>query len=343
MALQKLPVELLLEIPPDLGSFQDLAALARTCRRLYDVFNPLLYKYDVQTGSPIAMFWAARWGRLRTLQLSHDAGANLKQAWSSPDPLCRSKYDDPWKLRGKGNSPVITFMEMDRHDHSTYIQLFHDAHCAESVDEEFANSDSDDNSSGSEGEEGNEDSDNDSNTIPQSILDQWIDGPEEIKTASANNSYSFSNFIVKPSFFEYTDRGNPYPRFWWHPLDLAVHFQHMSIVEYLLDHGVRVQESHSRGICPFSVCHGSLDPPVEQKEHPLLPYGSGMSVHHPIILAACREDLDMQKLLLKKVGLRRMARRLTWDDVDYHHYEPDKCSKSAAKVLGKFATWIADI
>ncbi|KAK3347710.1 hypothetical protein B0H65DRAFT_412343, partial [Neurospora tetraspora] len=75
------------EIPRHLGSFQELASLVRVSRRFYDILNPVLYKLDCKTGSPTALFWAAMIGNLRTLELSHAAGANLEQAWTSRRPL----------------------------------------------------------------------------------------------------------------------------------------------------------------------------------------------------------------------------------------------------------------
>lgn len=336
MSLNTFPVELLLEIPIHLGSFQDLAALVKTCRLFHDVFNPLLYKYDVKTGSPIAMFWAARWGRLRTLQLSHAAGANLKQAWTQRVPLMQATSGNKLTAR--------TYKEMGRHSAATYVRLFHDTHSEESDSESFSDTDIDD-SSISEGEESSDSSDVDSDDLPQRILNEWKEGSEETKTASENNSYTFSNFILKPNFDLYIRFDRPFPLYWWHPLDLAVQFGHTAIIEYLLDNGVKVQESHSRGLCPFYTCPGTLRVGGGMREIPGLPYADSNSAHHPLLLAACRGDLEMQKFLLRKVGLDQMAKRLTWKKVDTHHYMygwlDEKHFHSEADMFLDFAIWNA--
>lgn len=49
--------------------------LARTSRRFHDILNPLLYKRNVRHGLGSAVFWAARHGRLDTLELLRIAGA----------------------------------------------------------------------------------------------------------------------------------------------------------------------------------------------------------------------------------------------------------------------------
>ena len=344
MPLKKLPVELLLEIPTHLGSFRNLAALTRTCRLFYDLFNSLLYKYDVQTGSPIAMFWAARWGNLQTLQLSHAAGANLKQAWTQRVPLMRAKILEPWKVDESGDYTTKIYKEMGRHSGSTYVRLFHDIQDDESDSESLTDSETDESSS-SEDDESSDESDDDQ----RDIRDDWKENPDGLKTASESNTYTFGNLILKPDFESYANRCHPYPKFWWHPLDLAVHFGHRGIIEYLLDSGVTVQESHSRGLCPFGWCHGSVELLGKTKVVPGLPYASMMGIHHPIILAACphRSDLDMQKFLLRKVGLHEMAERLTLEEVEDHHYmfgsvaEDYSCAE--ANILMDFQVWNAGV
>lgn len=342
MSLKKLPVELLLEIPIHLGSFQDLAALARTCRLFHDLYNPLLYKYDVQTGSPIAMFWAARWDSLRTLQLSHAAGANLRQAWTQHAPLMQAKEDAWGKSKRRGEA--VIFKEMGRHNATTYVRLFNATYREENIAESLADTDRD-GSSPSSSSDGGKSSNNSDDGDGIFWSKFWKEDLQGTKTASKNNSYTFSNFILQREFDLWVMWDHPYPMFWWHPLDLAVQFDHFGIVQYLLDNGIKVQESHSRGLCPFHACPGTLEIFSRGREVPGLPYATMTCAHHPINLAACRGNLDVQRYLLRKVGLCEMAERLTWEEVDDHHYSygfvHENYSCSEARVLMEFAIWDA--
>ncbi|KAK1776192.1 hypothetical protein QBC45DRAFT_435275 [Copromyces sp. CBS 386.78] len=153
------------------------------------------------------MFWAARWGCLRTLQLPHAAGANLKQAWTQRVPPMGTTEDVQIDER-----TALIYKEMGRHNAAPYVRPFQD-----SVSESLVNTENDDSSS-TEGDDSEYDSNNDSDDDQCSVWCKlWEDDPDNTKTAAENISYTFPNFILKPQFSLYIWRGNPYPMYWWHP------------------------------------------------------------------------------------------------------------------------------
>ncbi|KAK1776191.1 hypothetical protein QBC45DRAFT_472079 [Copromyces sp. CBS 386.78] len=87
--LESLPVETLLQIAESCHSFAGLSRLASTNKWFYRVLNHWLYKLDVRSGSPCALFWACQTGSLDTLKLAHQAGAALNQVWASKEPIQR--------------------------------------------------------------------------------------------------------------------------------------------------------------------------------------------------------------------------------------------------------------
>jgi len=84
MALTDLPNELLLGVVDHLTQ-HDLNVFSRTNRKLHDILGRELYKRDVRTDTNKALFWAAQWGSVPTLDPSLAAGANINaiadQTW----------------------------------------------------------------------------------------------------------------------------------------------------------------------------------------------------------------------------------------------------------------------
>lgn len=72
--LTGLPNEVLVMVGEACGP-QEQSCLARANRRLHVLLNPLLYKHNVQQGLASAAFWAARHGRLDTLERLRVSGA----------------------------------------------------------------------------------------------------------------------------------------------------------------------------------------------------------------------------------------------------------------------------
>ena len=74
--LTALPLELLVFVIENLDRVEDLAALARTSRRIYSAANPLLYRRAAQREDARPLAWAASRGLLATLRMALAAGAD---------------------------------------------------------------------------------------------------------------------------------------------------------------------------------------------------------------------------------------------------------------------------
>jgi hypothetical protein len=77
MALPLLPTELLHHIARHATSLQTLRTLACLNRRLYTVFDPLLYQRDAQCPPSAAIDWAAKHGAMEILKKSLRHGAEV--------------------------------------------------------------------------------------------------------------------------------------------------------------------------------------------------------------------------------------------------------------------------
>ena len=75
--LAEWPVDCLLLITDHLPSERDLNAIAQTNWRLYNIFNPYLYRHNIQRhGKTATLWWAVRYGEVNTARLSLRAGAD---------------------------------------------------------------------------------------------------------------------------------------------------------------------------------------------------------------------------------------------------------------------------
>lgn len=62
-----------------------MAAFAATCRRHHDLANPILYKINIDRDLSTAMLWAARYGRIDTMELMFKFGAEVNDTAASID------------------------------------------------------------------------------------------------------------------------------------------------------------------------------------------------------------------------------------------------------------------
>ncbi|KAJ3528529.1 hypothetical protein NM208_g10160 [Fusarium decemcellulare] len=113
---------------------KDLACLARTSRRMYDMVNPLLYEYNVKYQIPLrsCALWAAQEGRLGTLKKAYQYGADLSANGSTPDDEAADGDDDtsslpPW---GEPKRPrgIVSYIASPlhyaiRYDHQDILEF----------------------------------------------------------------------------------------------------------------------------------------------------------------------------------------------------------------------------
>ncbi|KAK3327046.1 ankyrin repeat-containing domain protein [Cercophora scortea] len=106
-----MPIETLLIVGDILSAEADiasLAALARTCRRMKAIFEPILYRYDADDNHPLAMFWGASHGLIPTMEKS------LAQGFS-PNARKALLEDEPGPLRVEVTDQAGVRVETVRH------------------------------------------------------------------------------------------------------------------------------------------------------------------------------------------------------------------------------------
>ncbi|KAK3312842.1 hypothetical protein B0H66DRAFT_568989 [Apodospora peruviana] len=89
--INKIPLDIFLEIISQVESIANLNSLAQVNRSFYTILNPEVYRRDVGKNwlrPPIALFWAAEEGMIKTLERTYAAGATLHQRWYLPWPRC---------------------------------------------------------------------------------------------------------------------------------------------------------------------------------------------------------------------------------------------------------------
>lgn len=77
MAFLSLPNEIIIEIVELLEKERDICSLMRASRRLYDLFDDYLYRYNITYKSSWALFWAAEHNRESTARKLLHLGANV--------------------------------------------------------------------------------------------------------------------------------------------------------------------------------------------------------------------------------------------------------------------------
>lgn len=88
--MSRLPVEiLLLIVQAILPRKADLNSLAKGSKYLHKQLNPFLYKHNIENENGTAVFWAAEHGRVDTLELLKEHGAEFNDSSGSREVACR--------------------------------------------------------------------------------------------------------------------------------------------------------------------------------------------------------------------------------------------------------------
>ncbi|KAL9488088.1 hypothetical protein ACSS6W_000365 [Trichoderma asperelloides] len=70
-----------------LASVRTISRIARTCKRLYSVANPILYKWNIRHGGCSGLFWAARKNRVDVFKRFVESGASVNMVVTDRTPL----------------------------------------------------------------------------------------------------------------------------------------------------------------------------------------------------------------------------------------------------------------
>ncbi|KAK9437089.1 ankyrin 2,3/unc44 [Metarhizium brunneum] len=137
--LEALPAEVLYEIaewlvwdfkPPSDGRkfrgpsyARHHAALARSCRRLYSILNPQLYKRNIQHDAVLnsCVLWAAARGLLGTIKIAHGLGADLDLLGPQSRDFRAKGWNGIGAPRGDASTPLHVAVENDHLDIVEYL------------------------------------------------------------------------------------------------------------------------------------------------------------------------------------------------------------------------------
>lgn len=337
---------MLLQIAESCHSFADLSRLTRTNKWFCRVLNPWLYKLDVRSGSPCALFWACQSGSLDTLKLVHKAGAALDQTWTSKQPIQRlppnpyrhspefyqkvalglkDPEDDQTDEETNNGWPETPFMGIEGFINGwTQMELDNDQQREDPLEQEAE-----------------EDEESDTAWVidegpweepyqPQHLDEHhtteedhfWLEDTDEVgqpllKTASQDSRYTWCNEFFERHCGMLNDSApgmRLFPVFWWHPIDLAVYFGRKEIIQYLVENGVSIQHANSRGLCrQKDISFASSYQGCLRGTYPIFIQPNAdwrYSIHHAFGLVACKEDWDMGNFLLDVTGMRTAEKRL---------------------------------
>jgi ankyrin repeat protein len=92
MSLSNLPTELLSHLAEYITSLQSLAGLASMNRRLYTIFDPLLYQRDATSRRSLALDWAAKNGGMKILNKALEHGAEVPHPCRPKISYCTELY-----------------------------------------------------------------------------------------------------------------------------------------------------------------------------------------------------------------------------------------------------------
>lgn len=74
------------DIYATLANVRTISRIARTCRRLYSVANPILYRWSIQHGGCSGLFWAARKNRVDIFKRFVQGGASVNMVVTDRTP-----------------------------------------------------------------------------------------------------------------------------------------------------------------------------------------------------------------------------------------------------------------
>ncbi|KAL3486607.1 hypothetical protein BJX62DRAFT_18137 [Aspergillus germanicus] len=77
MGMLDLALKILLQIIDELVTEANINALAKTCRQLYTIVNPILYQRNIQNGQSSALLWAVRENQEATVLKCLEQGASI--------------------------------------------------------------------------------------------------------------------------------------------------------------------------------------------------------------------------------------------------------------------------
>ncbi|RYP59672.1 hypothetical protein DL769_008436 [Monosporascus sp. CRB-8-3] len=238
-SILSLPVELLVFITQQLEDVQDIAALARSCRRIYNATIFTLYRYVKD--DPAVMCWAVDEGHVQPVKYLLAAGADPNVAWVQSETrsktLVRLYYEgfssrlmrsleaaiDDGSTSNNGEGKDLTFESHT--DENGGLEDEGDAEYDDAgiFDDEYDSTDYDDD-------------DDESDEDPDDISDTY---ESESESESDNDS---DNEDISDGDLTFTRQ------YFWTPLHIAARWGHDELVELLLNNGANLH-ALSRGFC----------------------------------------------------------------------------------------------
>jgi len=288
-SLSSLPNELLFFVVNDLQRFKDIACLARTDRRFYNIVNPLLYQRAVSERDAWPLAWASHCGVEETLRKILDAGANPNHhfvdglpiddwgrnttAAKNSVPKPTDQGDDVWESDNEGETDGHWSPETDDSEHTGTLNTTQPSSATTSSNPNVW---------------GEFDNDSDGDTEEGSVL--HMDDP--FADTASDDSSSTLDHAEQLARYEWRTNTTIIIRH-FRPLHLAARAGHNHIIDLLLERGADIN-SGSEWLCDCSRQQGLLNSVESPDMSPDPPKWS------PLHLAICHSHVATAKLLLAR-------------------------------------------
>ncbi|RYP90212.1 hypothetical protein DL770_003675 [Monosporascus sp. CRB-9-2] len=245
-SILSLPVELLVFIAQELEDVQDIAALSRSCRRIYNATILTLFRYVKD--DPAVMCWAVDEGHVQPVKYLLAAGADPNVAWVQSE----TRSSTLLRLNCEGfSNRLMRSLEaaIDDDDDATSNNeegkdLTVESHtdekggleddCGDEYDDNGIFEDEYDSADYDDDDVDDDESDED----PDDISDTY-ESESESESESGNDS---DNEDISDGDLTFTRQ------YFWTPLHIAARWGHDELVELLLNHGANIH-ALSRGFC----------------------------------------------------------------------------------------------
>ncbi|RYO89283.1 hypothetical protein DL762_003306 [Monosporascus cannonballus] len=289
-SILSLPVELLVFIAQELEDVQDIAALSRSCRRIYNTTIFTLYRYVKD--DPAVMCWAVDEGHVQPVKYLLAAGADPNVAWVQSETRSRTLerlYYEGFSSRLMRSLKAAVDDDVASNNEEAKGLTFKSHTDEKGGLEDDGDAEYDDDGIFNDGYDSADYDDDESDDDPDDISDTYESESEsESDNDSDNEDISDGNLTFTRQYF-------------WTPLHIAARWGHDELAELLLNHGANIQ-ALSRGLCECFYPTDRLPKPKYRRK-------AVFPLWMPLHTAICHGHDSTARLLLARGASTAVATR----------------------------------